>query len=156
MAFYQLTYSQKIPCDLDTAWDFISRPENLQKITPEHMGFNILTPDLPETIYPGLIIAYTVRPLAGIPLKWVTEITHVKDRHYFVDEQRVGPYSMWHHEHFLQPIDGGVEMKDIISYSPPMGVLGRLANALFIRKQVEGIFAYRCRALIDLFGEFPA
>lgn len=154
MAFYQLRCSQKLPGDLDTLWDFISRPENLKKITPEHMGFDILTPDLPEAIYPGLIIEYTVRPVAGIPMRWVTEITHVQDKHYFVDEQRIGPYAMWHHEHFLRPIEDGIEMNDIISYAPPMGLLGKLANALIIRKQLEDIFDYRRQAMMGLFGEY--
>ena len=156
MAFYQLRRSQKVPCDLETIWDFISRPENLEKITPGHMGFVIRTPDLPKIIYPGLIIEYTVSPVAGIPLRWVTEITHVQDKHYFVDEQRIGPYSMWHHEHFLEPIEGGVEMIDIISYSPPLGILGKLANTLIIRRQLEHIFDYRKEAMIRLFGEFQS
>ncbi len=140
--------------DLDTVWDFISQPENLEKITPDNMGFDILTPDLPDVMYPGMIIEYRVRPVAGIPLTWVTEITQVRDREYFVDEQRVGPYSMWHHEHRLEPIDGGVLMEDIVSYCPPLGILGQLAHALFIRRQLEGIFAYREKALVEAWGAF--
>ncbi len=155
MAFYQLRETQKIPADIDTVWDFISRPENLKRITPDHMGFEIHTPDLPALMYPGMIIEYTVSPLAGIPMRWVTEITQVRDKRYFIDEQRVGPYSMWHHEHAIEPIDGGVLMKDIVSYQPPFGIIGQLAHALFIRRQLEGIFAYREKALVEIFGEFP-
>ena len=155
MAFYQLDCTQRIPVDLDTAWAFISRPENLKSITPDHMGFDIVTRDLPEVMYPGMIIEYRVRPLAGIPLRWVTEITHVQEKRYFVDEQRVGPYSMWHHEHFLEPIEGGVLMRDRVSYQPPLGPLGAIAHALFIRRQLRDIFEYRRLAVIRKFGEFP-
>ena len=155
MAFYQLRGIQKIPTDLGTAWRFISRPENLKRITPDHMGFEIRTPDLPEVMYPGMIIEYTVRPVAGIPMRWVTEITHMRENSYFVDEQRVGPYKMWHHEHFIKPIEGGVLMEDIVSYQPPLGPIGQVAHALFIKRQLAAIFQYRERAMIEIFGELP-
>lgn len=141
---------------METAWNFISRPENLKRITPGHMGFEIHTPNLPDIMYPGMIIEYTVRPFAGIPMRWVTEITHVRENRYFVDEQRIGPYRMWHHEHSIERIDGGVLMKDIVSYQPPFGPIGQIANSLFIRRQLENIFSYRERALVGIFGEFPA
>ena len=156
MAFYQLNYEQRILANLDTAWDFISRPENLKSITPDYMGFDILTKDLPQVMYPGLIIEYRVRPVAYVPMRWVTEITHIRDKQYFVDEQRIGPYAMWHHEHIVEPIDGGVLMRDKISYAPPLGMLGRCAHALFIRRQLESVFDYREQALIEIFGVFPA
>jgi hypothetical protein len=95
----------------------------------------------------------TVSPVLNIPMRWVTEITHVKDLQYFVDEQRVGPYRIWHHEHHLKQIEGGVEMTDIVTYQPPMGILGSLANILFIRKQLKSIFEFREKKLIELFGE---
>lgn len=141
---------------METAWNFISRPENLKRITPGHMGFEIHTPNLPDIMYPGMIIEYTVRPFAGIPMRWVTEITHVRENRYFVDEQRIGPYRMWHHEHSIERIDGGVLMKDIVSYQPPFGPIGQIANSLFIRRQLQKIFSYRERALVGIFGEFPA
>lgn len=94
-----------------------------------------------------MIITYKVSPLLGIKLNWVTEITHVKDKQYFVDEQRIGPYAMWHHEHKIEPIEGGVLMTDIITYQPPMGFLGVIANSLFIKKQLQDIFDYRIMAL---------
>ncbi|HRF78427.1 MAG TPA: SRPBCC family protein, partial [Chitinophagales bacterium] len=106
-----------------------------------------------QKVYPGMIIQYTVSPVLNIPMRWVTEITHVKDLHYFVDEQRVGPYRIWHHEHHLKQIEGGVEMTDIVTYQPPMGILGSLANFLFIRKQLQSIFEFREKKLIELFGE---
>ena len=155
MPFYQLDCTQQIPVDLETAWDFISRPENLKTITPDYMGFEILTPDLPDVMYAGMIIEYQVRPVLGLPMRWVTEITHVREKRYFVDEQRVGPYAMWHHEHHLEPIEGGVLMRDRVSYRPPFGPLGQLAHALFIRRQLQSIFAYREQAVIREFGEFP-
>ena len=153
MSFYQFHASQKIPSRLEEVWDFISSPANLKKITPEHMGFDIITPDLPDKMYPGMIIAYKVSPVLGIKMTWVTEITHVERNAYFVDEQRIGPYSMWHHEHKIEAIKGGVLMTDIVSYAPPLGILGKLANSLFIRKQLRQIFDYREKAIISIFGE---
>lgn len=147
MAFYQLVKKQFVPATIDEVWDFISSPKNLKEITPERMGFDITSPNLPEKMYPGMIISYKVRPLLGIPMTWVTEITHVVEKKYFVDEQRVGPYAMWHHQHFIEPHENGVMMRDIISYKPPMGFLGSIANMLIIRRQLEGIFAYREKAL---------
>ena len=154
MAFYQLKTEQKIPATVMEAWDFISSPANLKQITPEHMGFDITTPGLPEKMYPGMIISYKVSPLVGIRMTWVTEITHVQEGKYFVDEQRIGPYKLWHHEHFLEPVDGGVLMKDIVSYQPPLGFLGAIANFLFIKKQLRNIFDYRFKAVEMKFGVF--
>ena len=153
MGFYQFHASQKIPSSLEEVWDFISSPANLKKITPEHMGFDIITPDLPDKMYPGMIIAYKVSPFMGIKMTWVTEITHVEGNAYFVDEQRIGPYSMWHHEHKIEAVEGGVLMSDIVSYAPPLGILGKLANSLFIRKQLKQIFDFREKAIISIFGE---
>lgn len=153
MAFYQFTRIQDIPADLDTVWAFISRPENLQEITPAYMGFEV-THLSGEAMYPGMIIAYRVRPLAGIPLKWITEITHVKEKAYFVDEQRMGPYKLWHHQHKIETIAGGVRMTDIVTYISPFGWMGALANRLLIRKQLQAIFHYREQALIRIFGSW--
>ncbi len=153
MAFYQLKTSQKIPATIDRVWEFISSPANLKRITPDHMGFDITSGDLPERMYPGMMISYKVSPLLGIKMTWVTEITHVKEGVYFVDEQRVGPYTLWHHEHFIEPIEGGgVLMRDIVSYKPPLGFMGAVANALFIQRQLEGIIAYRHKAVEEMFG----
>lgn len=152
MAFYQFQREQYLNASLDEAWAFISDPKNLQRITPPEMGFLVRTPDLPAQMYAGMIIAYTVRPLLGIPTTWVTEITHVVPQHYFVDEQRVDPYTLWHHQHRIEPSGKGVLMTDIVSYQPPLGFLGRLANALLIRKKLEEIFAFRKQALEEIFG----
>jgi ligand-binding SRPBCC domain-containing protein len=154
MAFYQLIKKQFVPASMEKVWDFISSPANLKEITPDYMGFDIISKDLPEKMYPGMIIIYKVRPLMGIPMTWVTEITHVVEKKYFVDEQRVGPYAMWHHQHFIEPHGNGVMMTDIVSYKPPMGFLGSLANAMIIRRQLESIFAYREKALKKRFPAF--
>ena len=154
MGFYQLHTTQKIPGSINEVWDFISSPANLKKITPAHMGFEIITPDLPEKMYPGMIVAYRVSPLLGIKMTWVTEITQVREKEYFVDEQRVGPYAIWHHEHQIKSIEGGVLMTDIVSYQPPFGILGSMANGIFIRKQLKTIFDFREKALVDIFGTF--
>lgn len=147
MGFYQLKTEQIVHAGLDEVWDFISSPANLKEITPPHMGFIIKTKDLPEKMYPGMIISYTVKPILGIPLTWVTEITQVVEKQYFVDEQRVGPYAMWHHQHFIKETDQGVLMQDIVSYKPPLGILGSIANSLIIRKQLEQIFKHREKAM---------
>lgn len=154
MAVFQLKTEQKIPAGLEEVWDFISSPANLKEITPEHMGFDIISGDLPEKMYPGMMITYKVSPLLGIRMTWVTEITHVKEMEFFVDEQRVGPYAMWHHEHRLTAIDGGVLMNDIVTYRPPFGILGKLANTMIIKKQLNSIFRYRERAVEKIFGKF--
>ncbi|WP_347839325.1 SRPBCC family protein [uncultured Draconibacterium sp.] len=151
MAFYQFKREQHIKSNISRVWDFISMPQNLKRITPAYMGFDIKTPDLPDAVYPGMIIAYTVRPLLGIPTTWVTEITHVVPQQYFVDEQRVGPYKLWHHEHHIKPKDDGVLMTDIVSYSPPMAALGRIANTLVIRQKLTEIFDYRTKAFDEIF-----
>lgn len=152
MSFYQLTKTQQIPATLDQVWEFVSNPINLKKITPKYMGFDILNKNLPDHIYPGMIIQYHVKPLLGIKTLWVTEITHVKDKRYFVDEQRVGPYKIWHHQHLLEENEQGILMKDIVSYQPPFGLLGAISNKLFIEKQLASIFDYRTKAVEKIFG----
>jgi ligand-binding SRPBCC domain-containing protein len=115
------------------------------------MGFDILNKELPNTMYPGFIIAYKAKPLPWFKTLWVSEITHIEQGKYFIDEQRKGPYKMWHHEHFIEPHAQGVLMTDIVSYMPPFGIIGTLANWLFISKQLEKIFAYRIKAIDEIF-----
>ncbi len=153
MKLYTLQSLQKLPISQKEAWDFLSDPANLKTITPDYMGFEILSGgDRP--MYAGQIIQYLVTPVAGIKTKWVTEITHVKQGEYFVDEQRFGPYSLWHHKHFIRPIDGGVEMEDIIDYKLPLGFLGRLVHPILVAPKLQEIFNYRREKLRTLFGEF--
>lgn len=152
MAFYQFQKQQKINTSIDELWGFISSPANLKEITPDYMGFDIITEELPEKMYAGMVISYAVRPLLGIKTTWVTEITHVVEKRYFVDEQRVGPYSLWHHQHIIKPIENGVLMTDIVSYQPPLGILGALANKLIIKNKLNEIFDYRTKAVEKRFG----
>jgi len=153
MAFYQFTQEQKIPATIDDVWNFISSPANLKEITPDYMGFQITSVGTAEKMYPGMIISYLVSPLFGIKTPWVTEITHVSDKKYFVDEQRMGPYKMWHHQHFIEPCAEGVIMKDIVSYIPPLGFLGQIANTIIIKNKLKEIFAYRTKAVEAKFGK---
>jgi len=152
MKIYRFKKSQLLPITINEAWDFLSDPNNLKKITPDYMGFNILEKE-DTKMYAGQIIQYIVTPILGIPTKWVTEITHVKDKSYFVDEQRFGPYSLWHHKHFIKEVDGGIEMLDIIDYKIPLGFIGRLANPILIKPKLNEIFNYRKKKLVELFGE---
>ncbi|MBU2526076.1 MAG: SRPBCC family protein [Bacteroidetes bacterium] len=153
MKLHTLHSIQKLPIPLDQAWDFLSNPANLSVITPPDMGF-VIRSGADRKMYPGQIIHYWVSPFAGIKTQWVTEITHVQNQQFFVDEQRFGPYKMWHHKHFLKAVDGGVEMEDIIHYVIPFGFLGTVAHQLFIRKKLETIFEFRRLKLIELFGSF--
>lgn len=153
MKIYTLHTRQKLPISITKAWSFFSDPKNLEVITPRSMGFKTISGD-DRDIFPGQIIQYTVKPLLGIPLKWVTEITHVVDGKYFVDEQRFGPYALWHHKHFLKEIPGGVEMEDIVDYKLPMGMLGQLVQPFLVKPKLDEIFEYRRKKLIELFGEF--
>ena len=149
-----LKRTQILPITLEEAWNFFSSPKNLKKITPEYMDFKVHTPvDELEHMYPGQMISYTVRPVMGIPIKWTTEITHVDTHKFFVDEQRVGPYTMWHHQHHFVAIDNGVKMTDIVHYMLPLGPLGWVVRKLFVKRQLEEIFDYRYKVVAELFGE---
>lgn len=153
MKIYTLHAKQNLPITVETAWDFLSNPENLKTITPDYMGFNILS-GADRPMFSGQIIQYIVTPIFGIKTKWVTEITHVKDKKYFVDEQRFGPYALWHHKHFINSIDGGVEMEDIIDYKLPLGLLGQLAHPILVKPKLNEIFSYRKTKLEELFGVY--
>lgn len=155
MKLYRLHTIQDLPISKDQAWDFLSDPKNLKIITPDYMGFNILS-GADRKMFPGQIIQYIVTPVAGIPTKWVTEITHVKEGEYFVDEQRFGPYALWHHKHFIESISGGVRMEDIVDYKLPFGVLGQLVHPILVKPKLKEIFEYRKQKLIELFGTYNA
>ncbi len=149
----RLSASQKIPIDIKEAWTFFSSPKNLVKITPNKLNFKILSGAETE-IYQGQIIQYKVNPLPFLSSTWVTEITHMKEGEYFVDEQRYGPYEFWHHKHFLKSIDGGVEMIDIVDFKVPFGWIGRVLTQSFIKKELQQIFTYRNNKLTELFGAY--
>jgi ligand-binding SRPBCC domain-containing protein len=148
---YQFRRTQLVKADLQTCWEFFISPANLSKITPSYMNFRVLTVQPPKA-YEGLIIHYKVSPVLRIPLSWTTEITHIKEGKFFVDEQRKGPYRMWHHEHHFEETPEGVLMTDIVSYIMPFGFLGKIANALFVRRQLKEIFDYRNRIVEETFG----
>jgi ligand-binding SRPBCC domain-containing protein len=153
---YALKYETFIPTTLDKAWDFFSSPLNLQKITPPDMGF-VVTSDYKggTKIYPGLIITYKISPLLGIKFNWMTEITHVREKEYFVDDQRFGPYALWHHQHHFKQLEGGVLMTDIVNYAIPYGFIGRVANRLLVEKKLKNVFNYREEVIAHLFGTVP-
>ena len=149
---YQMVYKQLIPTDMESCWRFFSAPNNLSAITPKKMNFRVLTPEN-NTIYPGQIIAYKVSPLLGISLRWVTEITYVEPGKYFVDEQRIGPYRLWHHEHHFEQKEEGIYMTDKISYQLPFGFLGRFVHLLLVKRQLELLFNYRKKAIEQYFSK---
>lgn len=152
MKIYTKSSKQNLPITIQEAWEFLSNPKNLKTITPDYMGF-IIESGADRPMFPGQIIEYIVTPVLGIKTKWVTEITHVQELRYFVDEQRFGPYSLWHHKHFLKEIPGGVEMEDVIHYKIPMGFIGQLVHPILVKPKLDEIFDYRRKKLIDLFGE---
>ena len=153
MKIYTLHTLQKLPISIEKAWEFLSDPRNLKTITPDCMRFSILR-GADRAMYPGQLIQYIVTPIAGISTKWVTEITHVKEGSYFVDEQRFGPYALWHHKHFIKPIPGGIEMEDIVDYKIPFGLLGQWLHPVLVKPKLDEIFAYRKNKLEELFGVY--
>ncbi|WP_316808901.1 SRPBCC family protein [Pedobacter agri] len=154
MKIHRLEFTQKIPVELDTAWDFFSSPLNLAEITPKDMTFDVTSPNMANTkMYPGLIITYKVSPLFGVKLDWVTEITHVKDKEYFIDEQRFGPFAFWHHQHHFQATANGVLMNDILHYSVGWGPLGKIANAIMVKNKINEIFDFRYKKVEAIFGK---
>jgi ligand-binding SRPBCC domain-containing protein len=142
----QLKQEQFSPITLDAAWNFFATPKNLNKVTPDNMVFDIIS-DLPDTMYEGLLINYRLKPMLNISINWRTEITHIKEKNYFIDEQRSGPYKIWHHEHHFKAIESGVVMTDILHYDIGKSVFGWLAGKLFVHKRVNEIFEYRQSAL---------
>ena len=154
MPTFSIKTVQKIPVDIETSWAFFSNPANLQVITPKNMGFKVLSKHHGDKVYPGQIIEYNVSPLLGIPLYWMTEITQVKDKEYFIDEQRYGPYQLWHHQHHFKIIEGGIEMTDIVHYRNPLGFLGTIANSLFVKAKLIQVFQFRFKVVEEIFGKW--
>lgn len=155
MAVQILHRVQLIPAPLDEVWSFFADPGNLLRITPPDMHFEVISVSQGPHIYAGQLIEYKLRPLPWLRTFWLTEITQVEERHYFVDEQRRGPYKLWHHQHHFREIQDGVEMTDLVHYLIPFGFLGDLVGALFVRRRLEEIFAYRRKVVSSVFGEFP-
>jgi ligand-binding SRPBCC domain-containing protein len=149
---YSIRKVQQLPVSLEEAWNFFSSPKNLAEITPSNLGFTIISKHHGEKMYPGQIIEYKVSPVLKIPLYWMTEITHVEDKKYFVDEQRFGPYDMWHHQHHFREVPAGTEMTDLVHYRLPGGFLGDLANGLFVKGRLAEIFDFRYEKAAKLFS----
>lgn len=150
MKLYRLDAVQALPATPDEAWRFFSDPRNLAFITPPWLRFRLLA-DLPDEAYAGMIIPYTIQPFPGVPVTWVTEITHLEPPRFFVDEQRLGPYAFWHHQHRLRPVPGGVEVADVVHYALPFGPVGRDVHAAAVGRQLRDIFAFRRRTLERIF-----
>ena len=148
---YRIDQIQRLPIPLEAAWAFYSNPKNLAAVTPDDLGFRIKS-DLPDEMYPGMLIEYTVRPLLGIPLTWVTEITNVKEHVYFTDHQLKGPYATWHHQHFFKSIPGGTEVRDLVHYQLPLEPFSRLVHPFLVQPKLDEIFAYREKAMVERYG----
>ena len=149
---YRFECVQRLAISKEKAWDFFLSPSNLKTITPPYMGFETRSGG-EGRMYAGMMITYTIRPLFSIPMTWVTEITQMRYPDFFVDEQRAGPYAIWHHEHHFKEIPGGVEMTDLLHYQLPMGFIGKMTHSLMVKKKIEEIFAFRKETLKALFGE---
>jgi ligand-binding SRPBCC domain-containing protein len=149
MKLYLLLQEQLLPISLQEAWDFFGNPANLPLITSPDLGFRVTSP-LPERMHAGMIVTYTVTPFLGLPVKWITEITHADPPHFFVDEQRFGPYRFWHHQHHFRATPEGTAMIDLVHYALPFGPLGTLAAPL-VRKRLHAIFSFRRQALCERF-----
>ncbi len=150
---HHLYRTQLLSCSLEEAWRFFVKPENLKVITPAFMGFDIQSVSGPRELHAGQIISYKVKPLLGIPLNWVTEITHVTEPCFFVDEQRWGPFLFWHHKHYLEMLpDGGVQMTDSVHYKVFYGLAGNLLNRWIVKKKLDAIFDHRQKVVGGMFN----
>ncbi|WP_231634293.1 SRPBCC family protein [Salinicoccus sp. YB14-2] len=152
MKMYTLTRYQKLPVTPEEAWAFFSNPKQLEEITPDDMPFEMIG-DGPPGMYAGMIIEYNIEPFPKFPVKWITEITHVEEGKYFVDEQRFGPFKFWHHQHHFREIEGGVEIIDTVNYILPFSLIGRITHNLVVKGRLAEIFDFRQKTLKAAFGE---
>ncbi len=151
---YSLYSKQKLPVNLEKVWNFFADAGNLLAVTPPYLNLKLTNKIYGGDMYAGQVMTYYVKPLLGIPVSWMTEITQVTPMNYFVDEQRKGPYQLWHHQHHFKSIDGGTEMVDFVHYRVPFGLLGNLANSLLVKKELKKIFTYRYQKIGELFGKW--
>jgi ligand-binding SRPBCC domain-containing protein len=151
-AIHSLKSIQRLPVSMERAWAFFSDPRNLQALTPSSLNLKPTNEVWGDEVYAGQVMTYTVKPLLGIPLEWMTVITQVERNKFFIDEQRKGPYRLWHHQHHFKSIEGGVEMTDLVHYRLPMGIIGQMLHQPLVRKKLEEIFLYRYSRIQDLFG----
>ena len=150
---YEIHTSQKLPISKQKAWDFLSDPKNLQEIMPDEMGFEIMS-GADRKMFTGQLLQYKVTPLPGFKTNWVTEITHVEKPDYFVDVQLYGPYTLWHHKHFIHEIEGGVEIEDLVHYKIPFGILGRMMHPILVKPKLNEIFKAREAKMVEKFGQY--
>jgi len=152
MKVHRFVQEQTLPISLREAWAFFSVPRNLEKIMPTNMPFRTLS-GADEPMYAGQLITNQVMPIKPIWMTWVTEITQVQEEQYFIDEQRFGPYSLWHHRHlFTETADGHTQMTDTVDYAMPFWPLGEIPHRLFVKKQLTDLFTYRRTSLEEIFG----
>lgn len=149
---HYLHREQVIPAPAEDVWAYFCDPKNLNEITPPDMNFEIVQGG-DAAMYKGQIIEYRVEFIRGVRSLWLTEIAHVRDGEYFVDEQRIGPYRFWYHEHIFEKVPNGTKMTDCVTYAIPFAVLGDAVNAVWISKRLKNIFDFRKRKIAELFGE---
>lgn len=147
----QLIREQFIAAEPARVWEFFATPRNLDELTPPELRFRILSA-LPERMFAGQLIEYRISPLPGVWLRWLTEIRHLREGAFFVDEQRFGPYRFWYHEHHFTPVAGGVRMTDRVTYDVGWGPFGWIAERVWVRRELERIFDYRARKVAEIFG----
>ena len=146
MKLHRINRRQLIPISINKAWDFFSNPLNLSKITPPWLNFKVVS-GIPQNMHSGMIITYRITPIAYIQTLWVSEITHVNTPTFFVDEQRIGPFRFWHHQHLFKEVGRDVEIQDIVHYAMPLWPVGEIVHSISVGKKVEAIFDFRSKAL---------
>jgi ligand-binding SRPBCC domain-containing protein len=151
---FHLHREQFVPGRPAEIWDFFATPRNLDQLTSPHLRFRIIGTVAPP-MYPGQMIEYRVGIVPGLWTRWVTEITHVRAAEYFVDEQRLGPYRLWHHEHHFRAAPGGLQMIDHVTYDPGWGWLGGAAHKVWLERKLAAIFAFRAARIAELFPAPP-
>jgi ligand-binding SRPBCC domain-containing protein len=142
MQIHQLYRRQELNMALAEAWDFFSSPHHLNDITPAFFHVEI-TSGVPPKIYAGLMIGYRMKAVFGIPMAWLSEISHCDEPKRFVYQQRLGPFKFWSHEVCLTETGQGVQLEDIVFYAMPFGWLGDLFNRWLIADRLERIFDAR-------------
>ncbi|MCS6902657.1 MAG: SRPBCC family protein [Candidatus Bipolaricaulota bacterium] len=147
---YKLSRTQVVPADLDRVWEFFATPRNLNELTPPEMHFAILS-GAQEPMYTGQLIEYRIRLVPGVVVSWLTEIVHVEPKRRFIDEQRFGPYQFWYHEHRFEPTQDGTRIEDHVTYALPLGIIGEMMHALWVRPRLEAIFDFRAHAIAKIF-----
>ncbi len=148
---YSILYRQIIPRPIEQTWDFFSNPANLKLLTPAGMKFELMNESIDE-MYEGIVLGYTLAPLAGIKLSWYSEITKIEAKKYFIDQQLKGPFKIWHHQHHFRETDSGTEVTDLVHYELPLGFIGKLFHPLFVERRVKDMFEYRYQKARELFG----